>query len=316
MLNQIIFRLLGFVPTLLIASLILFFAVNVVPGSASRAALGIHATPQAIARFEHKNGLDKPLLVQYGNWLVNLVKGDFGKSFQNSVNVAIEIKKRLPITLQLAIYAFVIALCIAIPLGLLSAYFHQKLCDGLITSFATLCGSMPNFLLATILIYFFSIKFRIFPSGGYVSFSESPIENFRSLFLASLSLGIVSSGLLIRIMRTVSIEVLSENFIELVRSKGAGGSRIIIHHLLRNSMIPFLTVASVEFGFLIGSVVIIEEIFRIPGIGSLVLVGIINRDYPVLLSAAMIITVIVLLTNLVVDTLSTLIDPRQIHKSY
>jgi len=311
-LRLIAIRLLTFVPTLAIASMVLFLAVNVVPGSASKAALGIHATPQAVKRFEHQHGLDRPLAVQYVEWAGKALKGDFGVSFQNAVAVGPEVMKRLPVTLQLAAMAFVVAIGLAIPLGALAGFYHQRPPDGVITTLATLFGSIPNFWLATLLVYLFSLYLGWLPTGGYVPWAEDPAANIKSMLLPCISLGVVSSGLLIRIMRTSLIEVMTSNFIETARSKGVSDFRLVTVHAIRNALIPFLTVAAVEFGFLVGSVVIIEDVFRIPGIGSLVLVGIINRDYPVLLAAAMMITLIVLITNLVVDLLATVIDPRQV----
>ena len=312
MLRLIAIRLLSFVPTLVIASMVLFVAVNVVPGSASKAALGIHATPQAVKRFEHQHGLDRPLAVQYVEWAGKALKGDFGVSFQNAVAVGPEVMKRLPVTLQLAAMAFVVAIGLAIPLGALAGFYHQRPADGAITTLATLFGSIPNFWLATLLVYLFSLYLGWLPTGGYVPWAEDPAANLKSMLLPCISLGVVSSGLLIRIMRTSLIEVMTSNYIETARSKGVSDFRLVTVHAIRNALIPFLTVAAVEFGFLVGSVVIIEDVFRIPGIGSLVLVGIINRDYPVLLAAAMMITLIVLITNLVVDLLATVIDPRQV----
>ena len=312
MLRLFAIRLLSFVPTLVIASMVLFVAVNVVPGSASKAALGIHATPQAVKRFEHQHGLDRPLAVQYVEWAGKALKGDFGVSFQNAVAVGPEVMKRLPVTLQLAGMAFIVAIGLAIPLGALAGFYHQRTPDGVITTLATLFGSIPNFWLATLLVYLFSLYLGWLPTGGYVAWAQDPVANLKSMLLPCISLGVVSSGLLIRIMRTSLIEVMTSNFVETARSKGVSDFRLVTVHAIRNALIPFLTVAAVEFGFLVGSVVIIEDVFRIPGIGSLVLVGIINRDYPVLLAAAMMITLIVLVTNLVVDLLATVIDPRQV----
>ncbi len=316
MLRLIAWRLISFVPTLFVASVILFFAVNVVPGSAARSALGIHATPQALKRFEHQHGLDRPLPVQYLEWAGNALRGDFGTSFQNAVAVGPNVLERLPVTLQLAAMAFLVAICLAVPLGALAGLRHQSPADGAVTTLATLFGSTPNFWLATLMIYFFSIRLGWLPTGGYTPFVEDPLANLSGMLMPSIALGLVSSGLLIRIMRTAVIEVMLANFIETAKAKGVSNYRLVTAHVLRNAMIPFLTVSAVEFGFLVGSVVIIEDVFRIPGIGSLVLVGIINRDYPVLLAAAMSITVIVLVVNLLVDLAAQIIDPRQVRTGH
>ncbi len=316
MLRLILWRLASFVPTLFVASVILFVAVNVVPGSAARSALGIQATPQALKRFEHQHGLDRPLVVQYVEWAGKAVWGDFGTSFQNAVPVGPDVRKRLPVTLQLAGMAFLVALVLSIPLGALAGFRHQSGTDGVITTVATLFGSMPNFWLATLLIYFFSLRLGWLPTGGYTAFTVDSVANLKGMLLPSIALGFVSSGLLIRIMRTAVIEIMASNFVETARSKGVSNLRLVTIHVLRNAMIPFLTVSAVEFGFLVGSVVIVEDVFRIPGIGSLVLVGIINRDYPVLLAAAMSITVIVLIANLLVDLAAQIIDPRQVRTGH
>src|SRR5207249_1353963 len=226
-------RLAAFVPTVLATSLVLFVTVNVVPGSAAKAALGIDATAQAIARFEHEQGLDRPLHVQYLDWLGKAVRGDFGTSFQNHLPVGPELVSRLPVTLELAILAFLIANAIAVPLGALAAYHHQQRLDSVISVFATVLGAAPNV--------------------------------------------------------------------------------VIWRHALQNALITFLTVGAVEFGWLFGGVVIIEDIFLLPGVGQLVLVGIINRDYPVLLASALTVTVVVLAANMVVDLVAAVLDPRQVH---
>lgn len=316
MLRLFLWRLVSFVPTLFVASVVLFVAVNVVPGSAARSALGIHATPQALKRFEHQHGLDRPLPVQYLEWAGKALQGDFGTSFQNAVPVGPGVLERLPVTLQLAAMAFLVAIILAIPLGALAGFRHQSRTDGAITTLATLFGSTPNFWLATLMIYFFSIRMGWLPTGGYTPFLEDPAANLAGMLMPSIALGVVSSGLLIRIMRTAVIEVMLANFVETAKAKGVSNLRLVAAHVLRNALIPFLTVSAVEFGFLVGSVVIIEDVFRIPGIGSLVLVGIINRDYPVLLAAAMSITVIVLVVNLVVDLAAQVIDPRQVRTGH
>lgn len=313
MLRLIVGRLLAFIPTLLVTSIVLFIAINVIPGSAAKAALGIDATPQAIARFEHDQGLDRPLLVQYGDWLARVLQGDFGKSFQNHLPVGPEILARLPVTLELAIFAFLVAISIAIPLGALAAYYHQHPVDVGVSTLATILGAIPNFWMATLLILVLSLTLRWLPAGGFVPLPANPAQNLRMMVMPALALGVVSSALLLRIMRAEMIEVLSSDYIRTAYAKGASQRVVIWKHALRNALIPFLTVGAVEFGWLFGGVVIIEDIFLLPGVGSLVLVGIINRDYPVLMSSVLVITITVLLVNLIVDIVAAAIDPRQVH---
>ncbi|MEO5755385.1 MAG: ABC transporter permease [Mesorhizobium sp.] len=308
--NLILGRLLAFAFTLLVASSILFVTINVIPGSAAKAALGIDATPQALARFDAQHGLNRPLPVQYFEWLGKTLSGDFGTSFQNGVPVGPELAKRIPVTLELTLLAFLIANLIAIPLGALAAVRHQRAVDKSVTMLATILGAVPNFWLATLLVMVLTLKFRLLPPGGYTPFSEAPLQNLKQMIMPALSLGIVSSALLIRIMRASMIEVLSTDYVRTAYAKGAAQKIVVMRHAIRNAMTPYVNVAAVEFGFLFGSVVIIEDIFLIPGIGSLVLVGIINRDYPVLLASALTITIVVLIVNLLVDILVGLLDPR------
>lgn len=310
MARLLVTRLGAFLATLLAASVVLFLAINVVPGSAAQSALGINATPQAIARFEATRGLDRPLHVQYVEWLGKALQGDLGESFQNGVPVGGELLTRIPVTLELALLAFLIANLIAFPLGVLAAARHRRGADRLFSTMASLFGSIPNFWLATLLVMVFSIKLRWLPPGGYVPFSDDPLRNLTLMILPALSLGLVSSALLLRIMRASMLEILSRDYIRTARAKGASEGRTILRHSLRNAAIPYINVAAVELGFLFGSVVVIEDIFQLPGIGSLVLVGIINRDYPVLLGAALTITIFVLLANLIVDIAVGLLDPR------
>ena len=315
MILNVISRLLSFAFALIVASVILFVAIQVVPGSAAGAALGIDATPQALARFEATHGLDRALYVQYFEWVGKVLTGDFGKSFQNSVAVGPELYTRTLITLELASLSFLIANLIALPLGIWAAMRHQRASDNVITTLATLFGSVPNFWLATLLIMLFTLKLRWLPPGGYVPFSEDPWRNLTLMIMPALSLGIVSSALLVRIMRASMIEVMSSDYIRTARAKGAALGVIVWRHALRNAMSTYLNVAAVEFGFLFGSVVIIEDIFRIPGLGSFVLTGILNRDYPVLLSSALTITVFVLTINLIVDLAVRFLDPRATKRS-
>jgi len=315
MLRLILTRLAAFVLTLIAASVVLFVAISVVPGSAAKSALGIDATPQAIARFEAQRGLDRPLVVQYVEWLGKTLTGDFGTSFQNSVPVGPELLNRIPVTLELAVLAFLVANLIAIPLGVAAAARHQRWADKSFTLVATILGAVPNFWLATLLVLVFSLKLRWLPPGGFTPLTVDPLRNLQQMILPALSLGLVSSALLLRIMRSSMIEVLSSDYIRTAHAKGAAEGLVARRHAVRNALIPYANVAAVEFGFLFGSVVVIEDIFQLPGVGALVLVGIINRDYPVLLAGALTITIFVLLLNLIVDILVGVLDPRRVKGS-
>ena len=313
MVRLVAIRISAFALTLLAASAILFVAINVLPGSAARAALGVDATPQAIARFEAQHGLDRPWSVQYLEWIGRTVHGDLGASFQNGVAVGPELLSRVPVTLELAVLAFVVANLIAIPLGAAGAARRRTNSDRAITTLATIAGSTPSFWLATLLVMVFTLNLRWLPPGGFTPLSVDPWRNLQQMIMPALSLGLVSSGLLIRIMRSSMIDVLSSDYVLMAAAKGASRRFIFRRHALRNVAIPYMHVATVEFGFLFGGVVVIEDIFRLPGVGSLVLVGIINRDYPVLMAGALAITLFVLVSNLLADLATAFIDPRPAH---
>jgi peptide/nickel transport system permease protein len=312
MIQFIAVRLAAFVPTLLAISAVLFLAINVIPGGAAQASLGIKATPQAIARFNREHGLDRPLPEQYVAWLGKVLQGDFGKSLQSGTPVGPELLVRLALTLELAILAFLIANLIAVPLGCLAAYHHQRPADNAIILLATIMGALPNFWLATLLILFFTVTLHWLPPGGYVPFGEAPLENLSLMLMPAISLGVVSSALLLRIMRTGMIEVISSDYIRTARAKGAGQSVVIWRHALRNALIPYLTVGGVEFSLLFGGVVIVENIFLLPGVGQLALIGISQRDYPLLLASVLLIAVVVLSANLIVDVVGAWLDPRRV----
>ena len=312
MIQFIAVRLAAFVPTLLAISAVLFLAINVIPGGAAQASLGIKATPQAIARFNREHGLDRPLPEQYVAWLGKVLQGDFGKSLQSGTPVGPELLVRLALTLELAILAFLIANLIAVPLGCLAAYHHQRPADNAIILLATIMGALPNFWLATLLILFFTVTLHWLPPGGYVPFGEAPLENLSLMLMPAISLGVVSSALLLRIMRTGMIEVISSDYIRTARATGAGQSVVIWRHALRNALIPYLTVGGVEFSLLFGGVVIVENIFLLPGVGQLALIGISQRDYPLLLASVLLIAVVVLSANLIVDVVGAWLDPRRV----
>lgn len=310
MIRTVALRLAAFGLTAFAASVILFLAITIVPGSAATSALGIDATPQAIARFEARHGLDRPWTTQYAEWLGRALRGDFGTSFQNGVAIGPDLAARIPVTLELALLAFAIANLIALPLGALAAARRRRPIDRAANIFATIVGATPSFWLATLLVMLLTLRLAWLPPSGYTPLLADPWRNLQQMIMPALSLGLVSAGLLTRIMRASMLDVLKSDYIRTAQAKGSGPGRVLRRHALRNAVIPYLHVATVELGFLVGSVVVIEDIFRLPGLGSMVLVGIIGRDYPVLLPSALAITLFVFVANLLVDLAAALIDPR------
>ena len=306
------YRLLGIVPTLLIASVVIFVAINVVPGSAADAFLGHRPTPEARAAFEAQHGLDRPLPVQYVDWIVGVVRGDFGISYQNGVEIAPDLMARVPVTLELALLAGLIAVMIALPLGTLAAHFRGRMPDRATAVVSTLAVSTPNFWLASVLVLIFAITLRWVPPGGYVPFTEDPLRNLTLMLLPALSLGLVASGLATRIIRVSLLDVFSTDYIRTARSKGARERDIVFRHSMRNAIVPFLVVGGTEVAALFGGAVVIEQIFLLPGLGSMVLIGIGGRDFPVLAASVLLITAMVVVANLLVDLTTAALDPRRL----
>lgn len=305
-------RLAGFAFTLWAASVVLFVTIAVLPGSASRAALGVDATAAAIARFEAERGLDRPVAEQYFDWMGGALRGNFGTSFQNGVAVGPDLSTRLPVTAELAFLAFIIANAIAIPLGLAAGGRPRGIADRGVTVFVALFAAVPGFLIATGLVMLFALHLAWLPPSGYVSFSADPVANLRHLAMPALALGLGTAAILLRMMRVSARGVMASEFVRAARARGASGAFLLRHHVLRNALIPYTHAAALEFSFLFGSVVVIEDIFRLPGVGQMVLVGILDRDYPVLLAGALTITAVVLAINAIADLIGAWLDPRPV----
>jgi peptide/nickel transport system permease protein len=307
-------RIIAFAPTLLGISLLVFVAIRLVPGDAIVAMLGTEAgmltETQRAALLEYF-GLDKPAPEQYVTWLGNVARGDLGFSVRHGAPVLLVILQRFPVTLELAIFAMVIALAIGLPIGILSAIRHNSLIDLGGRIFALVGLAMPNFLLGTLIIYGLSVYFGILPnSGDYVEFSEAPLLNLQQLFFPALTLGCSFAASVMRITRSAMLEVLGEDYVRTARSKGLQERAVIVRHTLRNALIPVVTLAGVEIGYLLGGAVIVEEIFSLPGIGRLALNAISQRDYALVQGVALFIAFNFVLINLIVDLLYAAIDPR------
>lgn len=304
-------RVAAVVPTLFVASVIIFATINLVPGRASTAFLGIYQTPEAQAAFDQRYGLDRPLPVQYADWILGVLRGDFSESLVSEVPIGPELMSRASVTLELALLAMVVALATGMVLGTMAAWWRGRAIDRVVSSIAVVGMSTPNFLLATLLVLIVAINLRVVPPGGYVSFWEDPLVNLALMAMPALSLGLVSSTILLRMIRSTMIDVLESDYIRTALAKGVSSFHIVMRHGLRNAMAPFLAVAGVEFGALFGGAVIIEHIFLLPGVGSFVLQGIQTRDARVLEAGVLMITFVVIVVNLVMDLLSLLMDPRK-----
>jgi peptide/nickel transport system permease protein len=310
MIAYIIKRIVGVVLSLVISSMILFFTLNVLPGSAATSALGLNPSPAAAAAFNARYGLDRPLVMQYLTWIAGAAHGDFGLSYQTEISITDEIARRVPVTLELTFLAAVATLLISIPLAFVACLNRGRLLDLVATTVSLVGLSLPAFATGTALVLFVSLTLHWLPPGGFVDPAVSLWGNLRLMILPSISLGLVSGGLLMRIFRAGINDALGREYVLVSRSRGASRLRVLLRHAVRVASIPFITVGAMEIGAIFGGAVVIERIFQIPGIGSFVLQGVETRDYRVLQAGALVITAFVMIANLVADLIAAAIDPR------
>lgn len=303
-------RLSGVLFSLIVVSVVLFWTLNVLPGKASTAALGLNPTVQGETAFNKRYGLDRPLITQYFDWIGGVLRGDFGRSYQTDVSISREIVARIPVTLELTLMAAVVALIIGVPLAVMASTRPGSRLDLALTSASLLGLSLPAFATATGLVLALSLRLHWLPPGGYVPFFQDPLGNLRMMLMPAVSLGLVSAGLLMRILRTGLTQSLGQEYVLASRSRGASNSIVLRRHAIRVAAVPFITVGAMEIGAIFGGSVIIEQIFQLPGLGRFVLLGIETRDFRVLQAAAIVIAAFVMLANLAVDLLAAGIDPR------
>jgi peptide/nickel transport system permease protein len=311
----IVRRSLLVVPVLLGVSIAVFLMLRLIPGDVVDVILGSEgsASPERLAQLRHVFGLDQPLPQQYLAWIVSLLSGDFGSSIRTSRPILPDVLARLPVTFQLAAMAMVLSLLLAIPLGVVSSVKRSTGVDSLVRVLGLLGLSIPNFWLASMLILLVSQHFRGgLPTYGYVYPNQDLLGSLRSLFLPALALGTANMAILMRMTRSSMLEVLRQEYVLTARAKGLVERVVLYRHALRNALIPVVTVAGVQVGYLLGGAVVIEQIFALPGLGALVLNGITQRDYPVVQAGVLFIAASFVLVNLAVDILYAYLDP-QIH---
>jgi peptide/nickel transport system permease protein len=310
MTQYIIRRLLQGIPVLLLISAVVFAVVAFIPGDPAAVVLGHAATPENVAALRHQMGLDKPLPLGYVSWLSQVLRGDLGISILSRQPVLTLIGRALPITLYLSLFGLLIALAIALPAGTIAGLRRNSWLDVVFTTWAFLGVSIPGFWLAIVFVYVFGVALRWVPLEGYISLRENPGQSLKTMVLPALTLGVLLSGPLTRYLRSSILQTLSQEFVLVAHAKGLAERRVITGHILRNSLIPFVTVLGVQFGYLIGGAVIVENIFALPGIGDLVVSAIGNRDYPVIQGVVLVVASGIVLINIAVDILYAVLEPR------
>lgn len=309
--RYIIKRILSLIPVLIIVSIVIFSLIHLTPGDPARTMLGDQATEQDIENLRESLGLNDPLPVQYLNWVVNIFHGDLGDSIFINEPMTKIIVDHIGPTVALTVYALVIALIVALPLGIIAAKNKGRVQDQVVSSFSMLGISIPSFLMGLFLILIFAVKFRILPDAGYKPISENGFITFiRYLTLPAISLGLMQAALITRMTRSSVLEVLNTDYIKMARAKGVKERIIVIKHAFRNALLPIITVIGQSFIALLSGAAVVETVFNIPGVGQLVVNSVGRRDYEVIQAIVLVIAAINVVINLIVDLLYAAADPR------
>ncbi|MBN8293717.1 ABC transporter permease [Rhodobacter sp. NTK016B] len=298
------------IPVMIIATFVVFALVFLMPGDPAATLAGDFATEERIMEIRALYGFDQPFIVQYGRWLWNALHFDLGQSLFSNEEVSTLILMRLPHTLLLVFYALILGAITGIPLGILAATRQGTRLDKAITSLASLGVAVPNFWLGIILVSAFALDWRIFPATGAVSIFEDPIQAIYYATLPAVALSTNVTAVLTRQVRSALLEVLSAQYIRTLRAKGLRPQAVLWRHGLRNIAATILTVAGLQFNLLFSSAVIVESVYAVPGVGSLISYSALNKDFPVVQGVALVLVVLVIAVNLLVDVFNSILDPR------
>lgn len=310
MLTFIFRRLLSAIPTLILVSLFVFTLQKLLPGDPVLAMAGEERDPAVMAYLRDKYRLNDPVPLQYLHWVGNVLQGDFGTSLRTEQPVTTLLASKLPVTLELAVLALIIALLIGIPTGVISAVRKGTAVDYGANIVALSGISIPHFWLGLLLIMIFAVKLQWLPASGFVPLSEDVLQNLKTLILPAFVLGAGLSGVLMRHTRSAMLEVLRADYVRTARAKGLLPRTVILKHALRNALMPIVTLTTLLFGELLGGAVLTEQVFSIPGFGKMIVDAVFNRDYAVVQGVVLCVAIGFLLLNLLADVLYRLINPR------
>ena len=310
MLSFILRRMLATIPVVIVVALFVFLMLRLTPADPAAIIAGDNANSQQIAEIRTKLGLDQPIYTQFFIWSGKILQGDFGESFFFKKTVADLIADRLEPTLSLSFFAILLAVLIAVPLGVLAAKLQGSWVDRIVMGFSVLGFSVPAFVIGYALIYIFAIELNWLPVQGYQRLSQGVGGWLQRLILPASTLAVIYVALIARMTRTSVIEVLSEDYIRTARAKGQVERKVLFRHALRNAAVPIVTVIGLGIALLIGGVVVTESVFTIPGLGRLTVDAVLARDYPVIQAVILLFSLVYVMINLAVDILYTLLDPR------
>ncbi len=296
---------------LLFVSAVVFSVMHLIPGDPAQLLLGFENTdPVQLARVRQEFGLDRPIPVQYAIWLGRILRGELGISVRTGRPIAQVIAEALPFTLELSLYALVLAVAIGIPLGVWAGSARSRSVDLASQAFVLLGLSLPSFWVGTVLILVFSVRLRWFPVLSYPRLVDDPLQNLWSLLLPAFTLAVPNAAAIARMVRASMRAVRGEEYIRVAYAKGLAPQTVVRRHMLRNALVPAVTLIGIVAGYLLGGSVVVEQVFAIPGLGRTGLQAIIQRDYPLLQAVVLLVTTLFVLTNLVVDLIYVLLDPR------
>jgi peptide/nickel transport system permease protein len=313
MVGYLLRRVLATIPVIFLTSLIVFALMRLLPGDPVMLMLSSAQTDvsdQTIEQLRHEAGLDQPVYVQYGIWMSRVLRGDLGRSMQSRQPVWSVLQPRIWPTVQIGLGAWILALLVAIPIGIVSAAAANSWIDWLGTAVALVGAAMPYFLIGGVLIYVVALKWHWLPASGYVPLWVDPIQSVRTSILPALTLSLGFAAIMTRQARSSFADVLQHAYIKTARAKGLSESKVILRHAFKNAMLPVVTILGVQLGTMFSGAIVTETIFAVPGVGRLLVDAILSRDYSVVQAVVLFITFAVVLSNLAVDIAYTFLDPR------
>lgn len=296
--------------TLFIVIILVFLAFRIIPGNPAHIILGVEATNAQIEELEQKLGLDQTLFEQLVHWIKGVFVLDFGESLRFSEPVLSLIGERIGVTFSLAFLAIIITISLSIPLGVIAANYKGKFLDGLISISTQLGLAVPSFWMGIILIMVFGLMFHLISVGGYVPWSENPVLAFKSLIFPAIAISIPQIAILVRYLRTTMIEQLNLDYVRTAKSKGLKDSAILFKHVLKNALIPVITIAGLNFGEILAGSLVIEQVYALPGFGRMLITAIGDRDFPLVQGMVVVIAIIAIVVNLLVDISYRYLDPK------
>ncbi len=303
-------RFLGFAVTLLVAAIVIFWLLDLLPGDPAQFILGINATPESVASLRAQMGLDAPAYQRFIDWVLGMLRGDFGTSYTQRAPVAELIWGRLGVTLPLAVFAMAISMLVGLPLGILAARRRGKALDTIIMVTAQTGVAIPNFWFGMLLTLLFAVTLRWLPPGGFTPWDEDSGAALRGLILPSLALALPQASILARVIRTALVDVTGQDYIRTARAKGLTMGEAVWRHGVRNALLPVLTILGLQFAYLVAGTIIVENVFYLPGLGRLIFTAISERDLILVRGATIILIVTVTATMLLTDIAYALVDPR------